>query len=84
VRDLAAQEFLVALERGHHLADVAAAKRHDVDGGKLQVGAHAHFRHRDQVPFQDGIVHAALGENVGDRMAHELADAQLPLRAVRR
>ena len=28
-----------------------------------------------------GIVHTAMGENVGNRMPHRLADAQLPLRA---
>src|SRR5262249_16129419 len=31
-----------------------------------------------------GIMHAALGENIGQRMPHQLADAQLPLRAAGR
>src|SRR5215471_8701014 len=47
--DLAAQIALVALERLDHRLLVAAAERHHVDGGKLEVGAHAHLGHRDQV-----------------------------------
>src|SRR5262245_4405184 len=31
-RDLAAHEFLVALERGDHLGLIAPAERHDIDG----------------------------------------------------
>src|SRR5690242_2773851 len=47
--DLAAQIALVALERVDHLLDVAAAERHHVDGGELEVRRHAHLRHRDHV-----------------------------------
>ena len=38
MRDLAAQESLVALERLEHVLDVLAAERHHVDGGEPQVG----------------------------------------------
>jgi hypothetical protein len=33
------------------------------------------------MPFQHRIVHVALCEDVGDGVAHQLADAQLSLRA---
>ena len=70
-----------ALECGDHLFGVAAAERHHVDRGKPQVGGHAHFRHRDQMSFDDRIVHVAARQHLGERVAHQFADAQLALRA---
>ena len=79
-RDLAAQEALVALERGEHRVRVAAAERHHVDGREPQVGGHAHLGNGDEMAFDHGIVHLAAREHVRERMAHELAHAQLALR----
>src|SRR5205807_9080747 len=70
-----------ALERGQHRLRVAAAERHDVDGGKPQIGGHAHLRNRDQVGFDHRIMHLAADEHLGKRMADELADAELALRS---
>jgi len=81
VRNLAAQEFLVALERSQHDLDVVSAERHHIDGGKLEIRRHPHFGHGDDVALEVGVMHAAMGEDVGNRMPHQLADAQLPLRA---
>src|SRR5258706_11155282 len=81
MRDLAAQEFLVALKRGKHDLDVASAERRYVDGRKLQIRRHPHFRHGDDVALEVGVVHAAMGENLGNRVPHQFADAQLSLRA---
>src|SRR5262249_47167894 len=79
-RDLAAQEFPVAVEGGEHLLLVAAAERHDVDGGLPQVRAHPLFRHRDQVRLDHRTVHLAAGKNFRQRVTHQLASAQLALR----
>src|SRR5215471_700630 len=57
--DLAAQVALVALERLDHRLLVAAAERHHVDGGELEVRRHAHLGHRDQVGLDDRIMHLA-------------------------
>src|ERR1043166_4708294 len=70
----------VAFERGDARLLVAPAQRHHVDGREPQVGTHADFRHRDHVAFEHGIVHLALGQHLGERMAHRLAHAQLALR----
>ena len=80
MRDLAAQEFLVALERRDNLLLVLAAERHHVDRREPQVRAHAHFRHRDHVAFDDGIVDVAARQHLGERMANQFADAQRALR----
>src|ERR1051325_11720579 len=77
--DLAAQEALVALERVDHRLIVAAAERHDVDGGELEVRRHAHLRHRDHVTLDDRIMHLAARQNVGDGVTDHLAGAQCAL-----
>src|ERR1700722_12218353 len=79
VGDLAAQPALVALERGEHFLHVAAAKRHDVDGGELEVRAQAHLRHRDEVALDHRVMHLAAREDVRDRVADDLAGAQRAL-----
>jgi len=61
-----------------------ATHRDDVDGREPQIGAHAHFRNRDHVRFQHRIAHVAAHEHLGDRVAHQFADAQLTLRAAAR
>jgi len=81
MRDLAAQEFLVALERLEHHVGVAAAERHHVNGGEFKVGRHAYLGNRNDVAFEIGVVNVTLRQNIGDGMAYGLADAQLPLRA---
>ncbi len=80
MRDLAAQEALVALQRLEHLFDVLAAERHDVDGREPQVGAHAHLGHGDEVAFEHRIVHVAARQHIGHGVADQLADAQRALR----
>ncbi len=78
-RDLAAQVPLVALERGDHVVLVAAAERHHVDGGEPQIRGHAHLGHGDEMAFDHGIMHLTAREQLGQRVADELADAQLAL-----
>src|SRR5277367_6123374 len=79
--DLAAEEFLVAIERLDHDLGVATAVRHHVDGRELEVRRHPDLRHRDDVAFKIGIVNVAVRQDFRERMAHGLADAQLALRA---
>src|SRR3954468_6493954 len=79
--DLAPQELLVALECCQHDIGIAAAERHHVNGGEFQVGRHAYLGNRNNVAFEIGVVHVTLRQNIGDRMAYGLADAQLALRA---
>src|SRR5260370_21420285 len=81
MRDLAAQELLVALQGSDHDVCIAAAERHDVDGRKLEVRRHPHLGHCDDVALEFRIMHAALGKNVRDRVTHGFTDAQLTLRA---
>ena len=84
VGDFAAQEFLVALKGGEHLIGVAAGERHDVDGRQPQVGGHAHLRHGNEMALDHRVMHVAAGEHLGHGVTHQLADAQLALRAPRR
>src|SRR5207253_4990274 len=79
-RDLAAQEFLVALECAEHFALVASAERHHVDGREPQVGGEPHLRNRDQMALEHRVMHVAAREQFGQRMPDELADAKLALR----
>src|ERR1700712_1383738 len=81
VGDLAAQKLLVALERRDHDIGIAPAERHHVDRRELQVRGHPYLGHGDDVTLQLRIVHAALGQDLRNRVAHEFADAQLTLRA---
>ena len=53
--DLAAQEFLVAVERGEHRCLVLAAERHDVDRGELEVGTHLHRGHGDDMALEHRV-----------------------------
>ena len=69
------------IERREHEFGVAAAERHDVNGGEFQVRRHSHLGNGDDVAFKIGIVDATLRQNIGDRVTHGLADAQLTLRA---
>src|SRR5262249_7447268 len=78
-RDDAPQIALVALERLEHLRLVASAERHHIDGGKPQIGRHAHFRDRDQMPGEHRVMHVAARQQLCQRMADQLADAKLPL-----
>ena len=71
--------FLVGQSWGSTLG-VLAAQRHNVDGCEPQVGRHAHLRHRDEVPFQHGIVYVPSRQHVGERVPHQFADAQSALR----
>ena len=70
------RKLLVALERREHRLAVAAAERHDVDGGEPQVGRHAHLRHGDEMGLEHRIVHVAARQDLGEGVADELADAQ--------
>ena len=45
----------------------------------LEVGRHAHFRHGDHVPVEGRIVDLAALQDVGQRVADQLADAKLAL-----
>ncbi len=83
VRDFRTQKFLVPLEGGDNFFGVATSERHHVNGGKPQVGAHAYFRNRDHVSFDDWIMHVTTGEHFGERMPHQFTNTQLPLRAAR-
>src|SRR5579871_2678106 len=77
--DLAAQVALVALERLDHRLLVAPAERHHVDGGELEVRRHAHLGHRDDMALDDGIMHLAARQDVGDGVTDHLAGAQCAL-----
>ena len=77
--DVAAQEPAVALEGGEDGVGVLAAERHDEDGGELEVGRHAHFRHGDDRALQRRVVDLAALEDVGQRVADQFADAKLAL-----
>ncbi len=81
VRQFGAQEFLVPFECSNDLVGIAAAERHDVNGGEPQIGSHAHFRHGDQVTLDDRIMHVTARQHFGERVAHQFADTQLTLRA---
>src|SRR5437763_8367186 len=81
MRDLAAQKLLVTLERRDHGLGVAAAERHYINCGKFQIRRHPYLRHGDDVAFKVGVVDTTLCQNIGNCMAHQFADAQLPLRA---
>src|SRR5262249_22483463 len=78
--DFTAQKALVALECGEHLACVATAERHHVDGGEPQVGGDTHLRHGDHVIFDHRVMYFAAGQDLGQRVADELAGTQLALR----
>src|SRR6266700_5704276 len=78
--DRAAHVALVAVERRQDLGLVAAAERHHVDRRNTQVGAHADLRHGDQMRLDHGVMNFAVRQELGDGMAHRLADAQLALR----
>src|SRR6266536_2089643 len=78
--DRAAHVALVAVERRQDLRLVAPAERHHVDGRQPQIGAHADFRHGDQMRLDHGVMNLALRQQLGHGMTHGLADAQLALR----
>jgi hypothetical protein len=65
VRDFAAQELLVPIQRLDHLFHVATAKRHHVDRRHAQVGRHPHLRHGDEMALEHRIVHVTPRQHVG-------------------
>jgi hypothetical protein len=79
VRQFGAKEFLVPLECGDDFFGIAAAERHDVNGGESQIGGHAHFRHRHEMFLDDRIVHLAARQHFGERVTHQFTHAQLAL-----
>jgi hypothetical protein len=83
VRDLAAEVFLVAVERNDDLVALLAAERHDIGCGKAKVRRHPHLGHRHHRRFQRRVVDLAALENFRQRMAHQFADAKLALRGAR-
>src|SRR5262245_4387607 len=80
MRELAAQEAFVAIERVEHLARVAPAERHHVDGGNPQVRRQAHLGHGDGVLLDHRIMHFAARQDLRQRVPNQLAGAQLALR----
>src|ERR1700742_4088977 len=81
MRDLAAQELLVALEGGDHGVGVASAERHHIDRCKLEVRRHPHFRHGDDVTLEVRVMYIAVRQDLRERVTHGFADPQLTLRA---
>src|SRR2546422_5881004 len=79
-RYFAPQEPLVALERVEHRVLVASAERHDIDRGEPQVCGHTHLGDGDDMALDHRIMHVAASEQLGKRMAYELAHPQLALR----
>ena len=79
VGDEAAELDPVAAERAHHLAGVDAAERQHEGGGVAQVRRDAHLGHGDRDMRELRVVHVAAGEDLGERAADHLADAQLAL-----
>ena len=79
LRDLAAQEALVLFEMLDHVARLAAAKRHHVDGRELEVGRHAHLRHGERMALDHLVHHLAARKDLGKRMADQFAHLQLAL-----
>src|ERR1700743_3122714 len=79
--DLAAQELFIAVECSYHDLGILPAERHHIDGRKLEVRRHPDLGHRDDMPLEIGIMNIAVRQDLGNRMAHGLADAQLALRA---
>src|SRR5215471_13765402 len=57
-----------------------STQRHDVNCSEAQIGGHAYFGHSDQMCFDDGVMHLATRQNLGERVAHELSYTQLTLR----
>ena len=80
MRDLAAEKFLVAVEGGDRRLGALAAQRHDIGGGQPEVRCHPHLGHGHHHPLEGGIVDFAALEDLGQRMAHQFADAKLALR----
>src|SRR5256885_8953087 len=78
--DLPAKVALVAVEGRDHRRLVASAERHDVDGRKPQIRAHADFGHGDQMRLDDGVMHLAARQQFGNGVTHGFADPQLSLR----
>lgn len=80
MRQLAAQKFLVAIERGQDLGLVRAAERHNVDRSQLKVGAHLDARHRDDVMLEHWVGDLSAGKELGGGVPDQLSDAQHALR----
>ena len=75
-----AQEALVLLEMIDRFFGLAAAERHHIGRGELEVGRHAHFGHGERVPVQHLVHDLAAGEDLGERMPDHLSHLQLTLR----
>jgi hypothetical protein len=80
VRDLRTQMFPLPAERGENFRDVFTTKRHNIDGGKLQIRAHANFRDRYRPAFENVITQSGTGQELGHGMTDEFGDAQHSLR----
>ena len=79
VGDLAPDELPIAVQSLKHGFQVLAAQRHDVDRGKPQVGRHAYLGDGHDVGGEHLVVDLAARQHLGQRVANELADAQLAL-----
>jgi hypothetical protein len=77
--ELAAEIAGGAVQRLHGLVGLGAAQRQHERGGVAQVGADAHFRHGDDLAREVGVGQVMLAQDLGQRMAHLLSHAQLPL-----
>ena len=81
--EFAAQQFAVAVQRVQHGLQVAAAERHDIDGRKLEIRAHADVGDGDDLRLQHGIAERPAGQKVGERVTNEFGHAQHALRRLR-
>ena len=60
-------------------ASSSCAERRDEGGRDLEVGRHAHFRNRDHGLLDEVVADLAALQQVGERVSHLLAHAQLAL-----
>ena len=77
--DLAANELPAALQPRHHLIGLGAAKRHNEGDRVLEVGADRDLDHGHGDILEIGIPDLPAREYLGQRMADQLANAQLTL-----
>src|SRR5436190_5372182 len=77
-RDLALEVGGVGPERLEHFLRIRAQEGHDEGGGVPEVRRHAHLADRDHVARQRLVMDVAAHQDVGQSMAHLLADAEQP------
>ena len=80
VRNLAADEALVAVHRLDHRRGVRVAQRDHVGSGELQIGRQANLRYGHNVGGDNVVVDVAAREHLGELVTDQFADAQLALR----